>query len=237
MNQCFTSLANDKDCRAVVLTGAGKHFTAGLDLIDFQSLLFSNEIEDTGRKGFRIRKLISDMQESFNAVEKCPKPVIAAVHSACIGGGLDLISACDIRLCSKDAWFQIKEVDIGVLADVGTLQRLPKIVGNDSLVRELAYTARVFHSDEARGFGLVSRVLADRQTCVDAALQMAADIASKSPVAVQGTKVNIVFSRDHTVAESLDYASVWNSFAIQSEDTLKAGQAFLTKTKPTFSKL
>ncbi|XP_039510158.1 delta(3,5)-Delta(2,4)-dienoyl-CoA isomerase, mitochondrial-like [Pimephales promelas] len=160
---------------------------------------------------------------------QCPKPVIVAVHGGCIGGGVDLITACDIRLCTQDAWFQIKEVDIGLAADVGTLQRLPKVIGSRSLVNELAFTARKMHADEAKSCGLVSRVFPDKEAMMAGALEMAGEIASKSPVGVQGTKVNLLYSRDHSVAESLDYMSTWNMSMLQTQDLLKSAQAAMEK--------
>lgn len=236
---CFNTLTNDQDCRAVVLSGAGKLFTAGLDLYENEifNKLMAAEGLDTSRKAFQIRQGVRELQESFNAIEKCPKPVIAAIHGGCVGGGVDMISACDIRFCSQDAWFQIKEVDIGLAADLGTLQRFPKIIGNDGLFRELAYTCRKFHSDEAKSMGLVSRILPDKASLLDAAVELAKQIAEKSPVAVQGTKVNIVYSRDHGVYQGLDYMVTWNSAMLQSEDIGKAVGASMQKQKPTFSKL
>ncbi|GFR86620.1 delta(3,5)-Delta(2,4)-dienoyl-CoA isomerase, mitochondrial-like [Elysia marginata] len=238
MVECFNQLAKDEDCRVVILSGAGKVFTAGLDLTDgeiFQSLVMSET--DCSRKAFKMAKSIPKFQDSFTAIENCPKPVIAAVHSACIGGGIDMISACDIRYCTQDAWFQIKEVDLGLAADVGTLQRFPKIVGNDSLTRELTYTARKFSSEEAESIGFVSRILKDKDQMMKQALGMATNIASKSPVAVQGSKVNLVYSRDHSVSEGLDYNAKWNMVMLQSEDVMKAASATLNKTKAVFSKL
>ncbi|RUS81704.1 hypothetical protein EGW08_010511 [Elysia chlorotica] len=237
MVECFDKLAEDEDCRVVILSGSGKAFTSGLDLADnglFQIIMAD---EDCSRKAFKMNKAIPKFQESFSAIEKCPKPVIAAVHSACIGGGIDMISACDIRFCTQDAWFQIKEVDVGLAADVGTLQRFPRIVGNDSLTRELVYTARKFYSDEAKSIGFVSRVLVDKDQMMKTALDMASTIAAKSPVAVQGSKINLVYSRDHSVPEGLDYNAKWNITMLQSEDVMKAASAFMNKTKPVFSKL
>lgn len=138
-----------------------------------------------------------------------------------------------MRYCTKDAWFQVKEVDIGLAADVGTLQRLPKIIGNDSLARELAFTARPFYADEAKEMGLVSRLFADKETMINRTLDVASLIASKSPIAIQGTKVNLIYSRDHTVAEGLQYIANWNQVMLQSEDIMKA---FADKS-PVFSKL
>ncbi|XP_046545259.1 delta(3,5)-Delta(2,4)-dienoyl-CoA isomerase, mitochondrial-like isoform X2 [Haliotis rubra] len=237
MVECFNYLDGDSECRAVVLTGAGKIFTAGLDLGGFASMDIMQRDADVGRKAFRMRQNLRPMQESFTVIERCTKPVIAAIHSACVGGGLDMTSACDIRYCTSDAWFQIKEVDIGLAADVGTLQRFPKVVGNDSLVRELVYSVRKFYADEALSMGYVSRIFPDKKAMVEGALDLAVLIASKSPIAVQGSKVSLVYSRDHGVAEGLEHISVWNQGMSQSEDLTKATMAAMQKKTPTFSKL
>merc|ERR1711879_418491 len=160
------------------------------------------------------------------------KPTIAAVHGACVGAGVDLITAVDVRLCSQDAVFSIREAQIGICADVGTLARLPKVVGNDSLVRELALTARDFPAEEAKSCGLVSRVLPSQEETLEEAKRIASMIASNSPVAVVGTKKNLNFARDHTVNESLDYVLTWNSAMIQTEDVAKAVGAAMQKKKP-----
>ncbi|XP_078315056.1 delta(3,5)-Delta(2,4)-dienoyl-CoA isomerase, mitochondrial-like isoform X2 [Crassostrea virginica] len=236
--ECFQKLSTDKDCRVVILSGAGKAFTAGLDLADMSDIaVLTNPELDTSRKAFLIRNTIRDYQETFTVIEKCSKPVIAAIHNACVGGGIDMTAACDIRYCTGDAWFQIKEVDIGLAADVGTLQRFPKIVGNDSLVRELCFTARKFFSDEAKQMGFVSRIFQDKRAMIEGALETAALIAAKSPVAVQGTKISLVFSRDHSVQEGLDHVGLWNQGMLQSEDMMKSVMAALEKKQPTFSKL
>ncbi|XP_048732727.1 delta(3,5)-Delta(2,4)-dienoyl-CoA isomerase, mitochondrial-like [Ostrea edulis] len=236
--ECFQRLSTDQDCRVVVLSGSGKIFTAGLDLTDIGDIAsFTNPNMDVSRKAFLIRNKIKDLQESFTVIEKCSKPVISAVHSACIGGGVDMTSACDIRYCTSDAWFQIKEVDIGLAADLGTLQRFPKIVGNDSLVRELCYTARKFFSDEAKQIGFVSRVFPDKEAMMEGALETASVIATKSPVAVQASKHSLVFSRDHSVQEGLNHVGLWNQGMLQSEDVMKAAMAMMEKKQATFSKL
>jgi len=142
--------------------------------------------------------------------------------------------AADIRYCTSDAWFQIKEVDIGLAADVGTLQRLPRIVGNESLVRELAFSSRKMPSDEAKDCGLVSRIFPDKPSMMQAATELATTIAKKSPVAVQGTKVHLVYSRDHPVEHGLQYQAIWNAAMLQSEDLLKAAMAQMNKTKAEF---
>ncbi|KAM8953674.1 delta(3,5)-Delta(2,4)-dienoyl-CoA isomerase, mitochondrial [Pelodytes ibericus] len=237
---CFRAVAEDSGCRAVVISGAGKMFTSGIDLMDLGADFMQPRDTDAARTAWNLRSKISEYQETFSVIEKCPKPVIAAVHGGCIGGGVDLVTACDIRYCTQDAWFQVKEVDIGLAADVGTLQRLPKIIGSRSLVNELALTARKMMSDEAQSSGFVSRVLPDKPSLLLAAFDLAAEIASKSPVAVQGTKVNLVYARDHSVQESLDYMACWNMSMLQTEDVMKSAQAALEKKTPrdvTFSKL
>ncbi|XP_002730784.1 delta(3,5)-Delta(2,4)-dienoyl-CoA isomerase, mitochondrial-like [Saccoglossus kowalevskii] len=238
MVECFNGIAQDPNCRIVILTGAGRAFTSGLDVMDHADVLMSMDGEDdVSRKAFKFIQFIKKYQETFTVIEKCRKPVIAAIHNACVGGGVDMITACDIRLCTEDAWFQIKEVELGLAADVGTLQRLPKIVGNDSLVRELAYTARRFQALEAKGCGLVSQVYKDKDTMIEGALELASTIASQSPIAVQGTKVNLIYSRDHSVPEALDYIAAWNMSMLQTEDLMKAIQAGMAKEKANFSKL
>jgi len=256
MSSCFDEIADDDDCRAVVVAAEGRIFTAGLDLGDVslvQSLSggaamgddddFDDDDDensdrpDVSRKAFSIHRLVLKFQDSFTSIERCPKPVIAAIHGACIGGGVDLVSACDVRYATQDAFFQIKEVDVGLAADVGTLQRLPRIVGGDSLVRELCYTARKMGAEEALKCGLVSRLLEDKDAVVAAALQTAKLIAEKSPVAVQGTKHNLVFARDHSVPESLRYMASWNAAMLQSEDVMKSAVAAMSREKPKFKNL
>ncbi|XP_038074273.1 delta(3,5)-Delta(2,4)-dienoyl-CoA isomerase, mitochondrial-like isoform X2 [Patiria miniata] len=235
MRECFRQLAVDGDCRVVVLTGAGKMFTAGLDLMDTMGL-FSGDLE-VGRKAMALKQKVSEMQESYTVMEKSLKPVIAAVHGGCIGGGLDMITACDIRLCTQDAWFQIKEVELGLAADLGTLQRFPKIIGNDSWLREIVYTARKFSSDEARERGLVSGIFETREAMLEGAMEIASLIASRSPIAVQTSKASLLFSRDHGVPDGLNDVTTWNASMLQSEDLMKAISAAMQKSEPTFSKL
>ncbi|KAE8294919.1 Delta(3,5)-Delta(2,4)-dienoyl-CoA isomerase, mitochondrial [Larimichthys crocea] len=232
MVDCFNEIAMNSDCRVVVLSGAGKFFTAGIDLTDVASDVLSPEGDDAARISWNIRKKLFKFQEAFSVIERCPKPVVVAIHGACIGAGVDLISACDIRMCTQDAWFQVKEVDIGLAADVGTLQRLPKVIGSRSLVNELALTARKMFADEARSSGLVSRVFADKEAMMAGALEMAGEIAARSPVAVQGTKINLIYSRDHSVTEGLDYMATWNMSMLQTQDVMKSAQAAMEKKSP-----
>ncbi|XP_076591288.1 delta(3,5)-Delta(2,4)-dienoyl-CoA isomerase, mitochondrial isoform X2 [Chaetodon auriga] len=240
MVDCFNEISENPDCRVVVVSGAGKIFTAGIDLTDMASDILQPEGDDTARVSWNMRNTITKFQETFSVIEKCPKPVVVAVHGACVGGGVDLITACDVRLCTQDAWFQVKEVDIGLAADVGTLQRLPKVIGSRSLVNELALTARKMYADEAKSSGLVSRVFADKEAMMAGALEMAGEIAGRSPVAVQGTKINLIYARDHSVAEGLNYMATWNMSMLQTHDVMKSAQASMEKKSPktvVFSKL
>ncbi|CAD5117355.1 DgyrCDS6135 [Dimorphilus gyrociliatus] len=186
MIDCFNTLSFDPDCRVIVLSGAGKMFSGGIDLQTLMALGQDGaDIEDVGRKSFMLTKVIPKLQESFNVIEKCRKPVIAAIHNGCIGGGVDMVTACDIRYCTQDAFFEIKEVKVGLAADIGTLQRLPKVIGNNSLVRELVYSGRQMHSDEALQAGLVNKVFPTKEAMMKGALEMATQISELSPIAVQ----------------------------------------------------
>ncbi|KAL0273584.1 UNVERIFIED_CONTAM: hypothetical protein PYX00_006221 [Menopon gallinae] len=240
IGQCFNALSNNPDCRVIVLSGAGdKVFCAGIDFSDFMGLATKlAEHEDIARKCAVLWPTIKLYQESITAVEKCHKPVISAVHGACIGGGVDLICATDMRYCSKDAWFQVKEVDIGMAADVGVLQRMPKAMGSRSLVNELAYTCRKFPALEAKETGFVNHVYETKESLLEGALGIAKTIADKSPVAVQGTKRSLIYSRDHTVEEGLEHIALYNMTMLQSEDFLNATASQISKSDPpVFSKL
>ncbi|PSS57720.1 crotonase/enoyl-CoA hydratase family protein [Pseudomonas sp. BBP2017] len=219
--------------RAVVISGAGKHFSAGIDLMLLASV--ANELgKDVGRNARLLRRTILRMQASFNAVDKCRKPVLAAIQGYCIGGAIDLVSACDMRYCSKDAQFSIKEIDMGMAADVGTLQRLPRIIG-DGVMRELAYTGRNVEADEAQRIGLVNRVYDDHQALLEGVFAIAAEIAGKSPIAVAGTKEMLSYMRDHRIDDGLEYIATWNAAMLQSTDLRVAVAAHMSKQKPEFA--
>ncbi|KAH0631549.1 hypothetical protein JD844_005922 [Phrynosoma platyrhinos] len=208
MVECFNKISQDSECHAVVISGAGKIFTAGIDLMEIGSIFVMVEGDDTARKAWNIRKKIREYQETFNVLEKCPKPVIAAIHGACIGGAYPKL--------------------IALLAPV------------PSLVNELTFTARKMMAPEAESSGLVSRVFQDKETMMQSAFDLAVEIASKSPVAVQGSKVNLVYSRDHSVPEGLKYMAAWNMSMLQTEDIIKSAQASLEKKTPkqiTYAKL
>jgi delta(3,5)-delta(2,4)-dienoyl-CoA isomerase len=230
------------DCRVIILTGAGgAAFTAGIDLSDPQLLPRERKEDgdsysyaDLARAQMAFSSQIRDMQGCFTAVEDCPVPVIAAIQGTCIGAGVDLASTCDIRLCSPNAMFSVREVKIGLAADVGTLQRFPKITGNDSRVREICFTGEFFAADEALRIGFVSRVT---DHLMDDAIALSREIASNSPVAVIGTKQSLVYSRDHSVAEGLEHIATHNSLALVTEDIPAAVLAAKHKTTPSFANM
>jgi len=218
--------------RVVVLSGAGKHFSSGIDLMLLAGV--ANELgKDVGRNARLLRRKILQLQGSFNAVDNCRKPVLAAIQGYCLGGAIDLISACDMRYAAEDAQFSIKEIDIGMAADVGTLQRLPRIIG-DGMLRELAYTGRTFGAEEARRIGLVNRTYSDAASLLDGVMEIARDIAAKSPIAVSGTKEMLSYMRDHRIDDGLEYVATWNAAMLQSNDLRVAIAAHMSKQKPEF---
>ena len=201
------------------------------------------------------RRNILDFQDCITAVERCEKPVICALHGFTMGLGIDLSTSADVRICSNDTKFSVKEVDIGLAADIGTLSRLPHVTGNFSWVKDICLSARIFFADEALRFGLVSGVYEGKEKTIGAALRWATLVAEKSPVAVQGTKELLNYSRDHSIEEGrfhhsssltrsppsqmigLRYTAIWNSAALQSKDIPTAMRAGMAKRKPTFEKL
>lgn len=229
------ALARDESVRCAIVAGEGRHFTGGMDLAAFASLagLFRQE---PGRAAYAMRDLILSLQNAFNALERARFPVVAAIHGACLGGGIDLITACDLRIASADAHFSIEEIHIGMAADVGTLQRLPRLIA-PGIAAELAYTGRRFDAAEAKAIGLVSAVHADKEAMMAAARAMAHDIASKSPLAIAGIKRNLAYARDHSVADGLDYIATWNAGMLRPGDLMAAVQAKMTKQEAGFADL
>ncbi|TFK33775.1 Delta2-dienoyl-CoA-isomerase [Crucibulum laeve] len=240
--QVFDALIEDgADVRALVLSSEfPKVFTAGLDLADANNLGAdaADDTRDAARASLAMRKVLLKFQHAIGSPERAPFPVIAAVHGHCIGLGLDMIGVCDIRYAASNTTFAIKEVDIGLAPDIGSLAFLPKITGNHSLIRELTYTARNFSAAEAEKVGLVSRVVeGGRDEVVKSAIELAKFIASKSPVAVSGSKHLITHARDHTVAENLAYTGAWNAAALMTSDILENLRATKIKQKPKFGPL
>ncbi|CAD5210095.1 unnamed protein product [Bursaphelenchus okinawaensis] len=236
----FDHLNTCSSTRAVVLSGNGPAFGVGLDLKEAFGQLVeigANKDKDVSRKAFDLLKAIRKAQDSFIAVTVCRKPVIAAIHGFCIGGTISLAGMADIRYAEKSTVFNIKEVDVGLAADVGILNVISKATGNDSWCRELAFTARDFNGVEGLERGFVSRVFDSKQDCLNGAIDLARFIASKSPVAVQGSKIAMNYARDHGVHETFDFLQIWNSVHLQSDDMPKIAEAMMKKQKPKFSDL
>ncbi|WP_343730015.1 crotonase/enoyl-CoA hydratase family protein [Duganella sp.] len=229
----FRHVDETPEIRVAILEGEGKAFTAGIDLQMMMGV--GAQVRDAcdGRTRENLRRVILDLQDTLTSLERCRKPVLAAVHGACVGGGIDLICCADMRYCSSDAWFSIKEIDIGMVADVGTLQRLPRLIG-DGMARELAYTARKFDAAEARDIRLVNRVFDTPEALRAGVREIAATIAAKSPLSVRGTKEMINYARDHSVADGLNYVATWNAAMLMSADLQAAMMAGMSKSTPTF---
>ncbi|MDH5330250.1 MAG: crotonase/enoyl-CoA hydratase family protein [Aquincola sp.] len=220
--------------RVAILEGEGRHFCAGIDLEMMAGLLPQIHDDCDGRSREKLRRVILDLQDTLTSLERCRKPVLAAIHGSCIGGGVDLICCADMRYAAADAQFSIREIDIGMVADVGTLQRLPKIVGAEGWVRELAYTGRTVEADEARAMGLVNRVFDTREALRAGVRKIAAVIAAKSPLAIRGIKQMLNYARDHSVADGLDHVATWNAATLMSEDLMAAMAAAQQKKAPEF---
>ena len=235
----MAELDGDPEVRVVVLAGRGSHFTAGLDLGAMAGEVMGGTVDEApgqspAARATRFLATVTRLQRSITSVERCSKPVVAAVHGACIGGGVDLITACDIRLCSADATFSVRETRLAMVADVGTLQRLPRIVGRGHAAL-LALTGRDIDADRAHEIGLVNDVLADVDALHVAARALADEIAASSPLAVQGTKHVLQVCEDRTVDQGLDYVAVWNAAFLISDDLTEAMTAFFEKRPPTFT--
>jgi len=209
------------DVRAIVIDANGKHFTAGLDLGMFGTPADPSDGTARVQKAARFRHNTALMQQTFSALEDCRVPVIAALHGGCIGGGVDLISACDLRYASSDAYLTVYEINVGLTADVGTFPRLCKLLP-EGIVRELAYTGRRMGAQEGERRGLFNEVLDSKEAALERALEVAREIADKSPLAVHGCKRMITYARDHNTADSLDYVVTWNAGMLHTEEVMAA---------------
>lgn len=211
------------DVRAVVLSSSlPKVFCAGIDFEDLLDLKNSPST-DPARTAVALRRHVLAFQAAISSPERCPVPVIAAIHGVAYGLAVDLIAGCDIRYAASNTMFSIKEVDVGLAPDIGTLARLRHISSNASLGAELAYTARTFSAEEAFRLGIVSRVVeGGMDEVVRESLDLAEEVARKSPIAVTGAKHLLMHARDHSVGENLEYTATWNAAMLQTEDILKA---------------
>ena len=226
----------NSDARVIVLSGQGKHFSAGMDLATFVPPKKSEVEVDPARQREVFYHEVLELQDAFTALEECRMPTIASIHGACVGGAIDMVAACDMRYCSEDAFFKIAEVDIGIAADVGTLQRLPSLIPLASL-RELAFTGRKFNSSEAKSLGLVNEVFESHETLANEVQKIALNIAKKSPLVTRVIKKQINYARDHSVRDSLEFHATWNASLISGKDMQEAMTSYMNKTEGDFDDL
>lgn len=231
----FDWMSDQPDIRCAIVSGAGKMFTAGIDLTLLAGMAPPADA-DPARVRERLYRKIKAMQETFRAVARCRVPVIAAVHNGCLGAGVDLVTACCLRLCTEDAYFTIQEVNIGMVADVGTLQRIGTQLP-EALVRELAYTGRPFRAAEAAAHGFVNAVVPDQATLLAKAEALAGEIAGKSPLAMAGIKQCLSYARDHPVDDALDQVAMWNAGMLLGADIMTGAKAALAKTDASYDDL
>ncbi|MEM7544505.1 MAG: crotonase/enoyl-CoA hydratase family protein [Pseudomonadota bacterium] len=229
------TLCTDPEVRAILISGEGKHFSSGMDLTAFAGIADMTKGEP-GRAAHALYQHILHLQDSFTALERAHVPVICAIHGACVGGAIDMITAADIRLASEDAYFAVEEINIGMAADVGTLQRLPKVIA-PGIAKELCFTGRRFGAAEAKGFGLINKVHPDRDAVVAAGLALARDIAAKSPLAMAGIKRSLNYAVDHPTGDALEQIAMWNAGMLRPEDLMTAMQARAAKQEAEFKGL
>ena len=236
--QIIRELDAGGDTRAIVLSSTGKHFCAGMDLAVFTggSSLGGPTEGEVGRQRANLRRHILQLQETFSSIERARVPVLAAIQGGAIGGAVDMITACDMRYMTEEAFICVQEINIGMTADVGTLQRLPKIIP-EGVARELSYTGRRMPADEAKACGLVNEVFPDVEAMHAGVMAVARQIASKSPLAIWGTKEMINYSRDHSVEDSLNYIATWQTGMFQPADMAESFKAKAEKRDPEFADL
>ncbi|HET6490349.1 MAG TPA: enoyl-CoA hydratase-related protein [Syntrophales bacterium] len=227
--KAFRELGAKDEVRVIILASRAKAFCAGLDLKEFASV----GLKGSAKASLEFPEKLRALFDCCDGIEACPKPVIAAVNGMCIGGGLDIVSACDIRLCSEDASFSLREAAIGLVADMGVLQRLPHVIGQ-GFSREMAFTARFYTAKEAQAMGLVNAVYADQPLMMEAAGKLAREIAANAPLAVQATKEVLNVSRYVPVQDGMSLAKHKNMVLMLSQDLKEALVSFMEKRKPDF---
>lgn len=230
-----SDLSDEGSTRAVVISSTGKHFSAGMDLSVFTSSGLMTDAE-AGRRNATFSLLVRKLQDSFTALEQVRMPVLAAIQGGCIGGAVDMVCAADMRYATKDAFFVVQETNIGMTADVGTLQRLPKLIP-DGVAREFVYTGRRMTAQRAYEVGLVNEVFEDHDSLISGTLAIAAEIAQKSPLTIWGAKEALVYARDHSVPDALHQISLWQTGAFQPADMMEAFAAKGEKREPEFPDL
>lgn len=237
--ELIRSLDESGTVRAMVISSTGKHFSAGMDLSVFSGdggLLGGSGVTEQGRQRASLFQLVLQLQDSFTSLEKARVPVLAAVQGGCIGGAVDMVCAADMRYASADAFFCVQEINIGMTADVGTLQRLPKIIP-DGVARQLAYTGERMPASRALEVGLVNHVFENHEALVDGVLEIARTIAAKSPLAIWGTKEAMTYARDHSVTDSLRQMAAWQSGMFQPGDMMECFAAKAEGREPVFEGL
>ncbi len=234
--QCMFDIESKTDARVIVISSTGKHFSAGMDLAVFSDSSSMPQSKDPSRMAEGLRRLVLQLQATLTSLEEIRLPVLTAIQGGCIGGALDLACVADSRYCTADAYFTIKETELGMTADVGTLQRLPKLIPA-GIVKELAFTGRKFSAQEAHQFGLVNQVFDDQQSMLAGVMEIAAQIATNSPLAVTGCKEMLNYSRDHSVEDSLKYMATWQAGMFRPNDMMKTFQAKAMKTQAEYEDL
>ncbi len=230
--------------RAIVVSSTGKHFSAGMDLAVFTGGGgavgggdgAARAAAELGRQRADLRLTVLALQRSFTCLEEARMPVLAAIQGGCVGGAVDLVTACDLRYATRDAFFCVQEINIGMTADVGTLQRLPKIIP-DGIARQLAYTGERFPAQRALEVGLVNGLFDTHDELVAGALEVASEIASKSPLAIWGSKQMLTYARDHSVRDSLEHIAAWQSGMFQPADMIESFTAKAEGRAPKFQDL
>jgi enoyl-CoA hydratase len=233
LKDVFEKLDDQPGIRAIVLGGRGRHFSTGIDLDFLVSMRQDLQKLTEGRKQERLHCFISDLQDSINAIERCRKPVLAAVQGFCLGAGVDIVAACDMRYATPATRFCVKEVDLAIVADLGSLQRLPGIVGQ-GVARELAFSGRIFKGEEALAIGFANRLFAKTEDLTGGVVTVAAELAAKSPLTLRGIKETLNFSRDHTVSDGLAYVAQRNAAMLLSKDLDEALTAYMEKRAARF---
>jgi enoyl-CoA hydratase len=230
-------LDDSGEIRALIVSSTGPHFSAGIDLSMFKDDIVESETDnEIGRsRGYFLQQL-KFLQNAVSCLEAARFPVVTAVQGGCIGGGIDLITAADIRICTKDAFFLIEEINVGLAADIGTIQRLPKIIPA-GIAREWTMLGEKVSADRAKEVGLVSSLHDSHEEMMKNAFEIAEKLASKTPLAMWVTKETLNYSRDHTVKESLENVALWNAATLHKEDVMSTMMSKMQKKKPEYRNL
>lgn len=232
----INKLSDDGEARVIVVSSTGKHFSAGMDLSVFTNATFADKPDNQHTAAEMFRHYVHGLQDTFSALENARQPVLAAVQGGAIGAGVDLVTACDCRYATKDAFFCVQETAIGMTADVGTFPRLAKVIP-EGWARQMSYTAERLRSDKAKEIGLVNEVFETQDAMIEAVMTIARQIATHAPLAVSGSKRMINYARDHSTADALDYIALWNAAMLRTQDMQESFMAKAEKRKPVFDDL